>query len=621
MRFTRSTGSNRNEKRAKAISRRRFVQATGVAGAVGIAGCSDFDENGEAGAPDQGGNGGGDDEDLFGISGWVGTADPMNLQFNPYNIETFHGLGIFEDFAAFETRRFIDDGVESWMPRAIGDWTIDEPVEGATVTVTPPTDRTWHDGDAITSEDIYTKLRLDMAFGNAIDQYIDSIEDTGDAVEFTLSQDVNPSVFTHELTAINLDTKRDIYAEWLEQVEDATTEDEINEIVGDLAGWNLEEPVGTSPYALEERSQQEFIYRPHDGHPLADEIDIDGLQVLPHADQGASWQSALSERVDMMAGGTPQETAEEILETDTFDKMFQNIFLIHLAVTFNYDHEVWRDPPVRRAIAYALDRDAATQAGGYVEGEWGRLREPQQDLHGINIGVEAFLDDEFIGTLTDYGYDEQRTDEAAAELESAGYERDSNDMWVDSSGEPLSMDFKVISSFSEFVRAGQSIEEQLTDFGIDVEVITQESTTFFDDLWDGDYDVGTGYWGGGMTPYVMYQKPFYDAPRDFQTTNHPDTVDVPMPVGETSGDVESIDVIDRLDELSTAGDDERVQEITRELAWVYNQTVPQIPIWSRYGQAFINTSDWEWLDLEAYDQKMETAHEELFLRGWPRGRL
>lgn len=91
-----------------------------------------------------------------------------------------------------------------------------------------------------------------------------------------------------------------------------------------------------------------------------------------------------------------------------------------------------------------------------------------------------------------------------------------------------------------------------------------------------------------------------------------------MPVGDPDGSLDTIDVHGLMDELSTNSDEDRNREIVQELAWAYNQSVPQIPIWFRYGQMFLNTSDWEWPDLEALDTKMAFAQEELFRRGWPR---
>ncbi len=607
----------------EALSRRRFVQGAAGAGAVGIAGCAGQDPEGNGGG-NGGGNGNGDpggngsaDGDVFQLVSWLGEADPTRFQFNPYNVESYYGTAIFESFAHFNLQTFIDDGEREWFYRGLEDWSISEPAEGGVVTLHPNSERTWHDGDDVTAEDVYAKLVLDEAFGSLIGDYMDEVEVAGDTVELTLSRDINEEVFEDVLARVDMNTKYDLYEDWIEQLEDASSDEEVDEIMGELATWDLDEPVGTSPYKLAQMSEQSFTFDVHDEHPVGGEMDIEGVEALAHTTNESKWQYALSDECDMMESGTPKETIEGILDTETFDFMMRFHWLNALALTFNHEDDMFGKREVRQALAYLIDRDMATKAGGYEEGDWGQVRNPQEHLHGVYVGEDAWFDDEFLESLNTYGVNEMRTDEATQLLQEAGYERD-GDSWVDESGEPLTIEVDTVGDFGEFVRASQSLEQQLNDFGIQAEVTTGEASTFFDRMYEGDFGMCTGYWGENVHPYDQYQMPFYNAPRNWITTNHPAEVEVPMPVGDPDGSLDTIDVHGLMDELSTSSDEDRNREIVQELAWAYNQSVPQIPIWFRYGQMFLNTSDWEWPDLESLDTKMAFAQEELFRRGWPR---
>ncbi|MFW6241938.1 MAG: hypothetical protein ACOC98_15210, partial [Thermodesulfobacteriota bacterium] len=79
----------------------------------------------------------------------------------------------------------------------------------------------------------------------------------------------------------------------------------------------VDEPVGTGLYYLtrDNMSEQEYIFTPHEDHPVGSEVSIDSITAVRHTSNQSKWEQAIAEEVDMMESGTEQTVTEEILST------------------------------------------------------------------------------------------------------------------------------------------------------------------------------------------------------------------------------------------------------------------------------------------------------------------
>jgi hypothetical protein len=68
---------------------------------------------------------------------------------------------------------------------------------------------------------------------------------------------------------------------------------------------------------------------------------------------------------------------------------------------------------------------------------------------------------------------------------------------------------------------------------------------------------------------------------------------VPYPIGDSEGDLKEVDVSEKVSELAVS-DGEKRAELVRELAWIYNQTIPRIPLALIDRMRFVNTKEWEY---------------------------
>lgn len=148
--------------------------------------------------------------------------------------------------------------------------------------------------------------------------------------------------------------------------------------------------------------------------------------------------------------------------------------------------------PVRQAISDAVDRNYISQAvyNGYA---------PPTDPEGLlvpnftNIASPAALSDKFGGA-----------DPAAAKkaLQAAGYKLGSNGMFSTPSGQPLSVNIKVVTGYTDYISILQIMQSELKAAGIGM-TYTQEAYS----VWASDQDSGNFQFlisSAGYTPIPYY---------------------------------------------------------------------------------------------------------------------
>ena len=142
--------------------------------------------------------------------------------------------------------------------------------------------------------------------------------------------------------------------------------------------------------------------------------------------------------------------------------------------TANFNREPFGDPQVRDALAYAIDREAITQAARF---------------DAATVNQTAIPTDSFWST--DYAPFEHDPERARQLLEEAGVS-------------DLSMGLMVTDEFPETVTAAEVIASQLSEVGIDVEIQSETFATWLDRQGNGDFDAFMLGWLGNLDPFGYY---------------------------------------------------------------------------------------------------------------------
>ncbi len=172
--------------------------------------------------------------------------------------------------------------------------------------------------------------------------------------------------------------------------------------------------------------------------------------------------------------------------------------LVNVSVFINLKDPILKDVNVRRAMAYAIDRDKVSKVGEYGY-------EPPSNQTGIVTPTfNDWLDPNLAKQIN---YNPQK---AISILEQAGYKRSGNGIFQTPDGKPLSFTMINIGGYSDWVASAQIVQEELKAVGIKVTAQNLSSTTYDNNNYTGKFQLSyNGNESGGPTPYYEYRQVLY----------------------------------------------------------------------------------------------------------------
>ncbi|MEX2621440.1 MAG: ABC transporter substrate-binding protein [Egibacteraceae bacterium] len=436
----------------------------------------------------------------------------------------------------------LDENLEP-VPELAEEWDVEE--DGALYRFHLRDDVVWHDGEPFTSEDVrfsFEEVLLDLHSRTAasVGGALDRIETPDDhTVEFHFDEPYAPL-----LQQLDVGEAAIVPQHVFEGA------DSIEEHPG-----STEEPVGTGPFRfVSYEPDSEIILERNPDYfeedlPYLDEV---LMRIIPEdASQVAALEAGEIDYLARVPNADRDRLADdpniEILET------FRGAGAVNcpMTMTFNLDRPTLQDVDVRRAIAYAIDREAVVDQVLFGHG-----LVPEAPLHSGMTWAHP-------GDLDLPGYD---PDQAAQLLEDAGWVlEDGEDVRVAQGvdgvddGTALEISFLAFPTFSEY---GELLRSQLAEVGIDVTVEALEPPAFIERVFtERDFDTNIISFCQGPDPEVGVR-------RQIASDQIGDT-----PFSNAAG-YENERVDELLDEgLSTVGTDERA-EIYREMQEILVDELP-----------------------------------------------
>jgi peptide/nickel transport system substrate-binding protein len=280
----------------------------------------------------------------------------------------------------------------------------------------------------------------------------------------------------------------------------------------------------------------------------------------------------LARQVDYATHGFPPATEAQFIADGT--RIIRGPLYTGPALYFNMTIHPFEVPEFRQALAYAIDRDE----NGFVSlAESGKR---QVLMSGFADSVaETWLTDETKAALDHYDYDLAKAEEILTEL---GFSRDSDGVWLDDTGARMEFELTAPAEFADWSAAAENVAEQLTEFGI---ATTFRGVNFQQhpvDMRAGDFVMAIQAWGAA-NPHPSFA---YDA--DFNAYNGGGGEAVtggagmawPLVQQTSQGEM---DLGAMTIAAGSGGDEEGQKETINQLALAYNELLPQIPLWERYG--------------------------------------
>lgn len=465
---------------------------------------------------------------------------------------------------------------QSWLPLAGDSW---EWLDDTTLRVNLHQGAVWSDGSPFTSQDVIDTFTIRRLLGSSEWNFMNEIVAVDDnTVDFIL--DEPSTTFPRRVLsrAVSIRASSN-YGEWADRVRDLLDQgldsdsDEWSALLEEFNAYRPEDMVVLGPYKIDQDSvtESQMILNKNETSFMADWVNFDRI-VNFNGETPDVTVLVLAREVDYATHGFPPATEAQFIADGT--RIIRGPLYTGPALYFNMTIHPFEMPEFRQALAYAIDRDE----NGFVSLADSGKR--QLLMTGFADSVaDTWLTDDTKAALNHYDYDVAKAEEILLGL---GFSRDSDGVWLDDTGARMEFELTAPAEFADWSAAAENVAEQLTDFGI---VTTFRGVNFQQhptDVRAGDFQMAIRNWGAA-NPH-----PSFAFDTDFNSYNGGGGEGVTGGSGMSWPLVQSTS-LGELDlgaltiEAGSGGDDAAQAATVNTLALAYNELLPQIPLWERYG--------------------------------------
>jgi peptide/nickel transport system substrate-binding protein len=465
---------------------------------------------------------------------------------------------------------------QSWLPLAGDSW---EWTDDTHLQVKLHEGAVWSDGSDFTSKDVIDTFLIRRLMGASEWDFMSDVVALDDyTIEFQLIEPSTtfPRRVLSRLVSIRASSN---YGQWADQVRDLIDQgldsesDEWAALLEEFNAYRPEDMVVLGPFKIDQASvtESQMILNKNETSFMADWVAFDRI-VNFNGETPDVTPLVLARQVDYATHGFPPATEAQFVADGT--RIIRGPLYTGPALYFNMTIHPFEMPEFRQALAYAIDRDE----NGFVS--LGQSGKRQVLMTGFADSVaETWLTDDTKAALDHYDYDVAKAEEILLGL---GFSRDADGVWLDDTGARLEFDLTAPAEFADWSAAAENLAGQLTAFGI--------STTFrgvnFEqhpvDVRAGDFQLAIRNWGAA-NPHPSFA---YDT--NFRSYNGGGGEGVTggsgmsWPLVQTTS-MGEFDLDAMITESGSGGDEAPQAEIVNQLALAYNELLPQIPLWERFG--------------------------------------
>jgi peptide/nickel transport system substrate-binding protein len=330
-------------------------------------------------------------------------------------------------------------------------------------------------------------------------------------------------------------------------------------------------PVGSGPFKMGSCSPQVIKYTKNGDYWQAGKPTIETIYYPAFTSNDPANQQLASGKAQWGSQFIPNIQTFYVSKSDHHHYWFPPT--VNVSLFINNKDPILKDVAVRRAMAYAIDRQKVSEIGEYGY-------EPASNQTGIVTPTfSSWLDQNLAKQVN---YDPQK---ATSILQAAGYKK-KNGLFYTPDGKPLSFTMINIGGYSDWVASAQIVQENLKKIGIKVTPENLSSTTYDADNYAGKFQLSyNGNLSGGPAPYYELRQLLYSKNS--------------APIGENAAtnweryENPAVDAL--IDAYAATADPAKQHEIVRKLQKVMVDDIPVIPVtegvdWYQYNTE--NHSGW-----------------------------
>jgi peptide/nickel transport system substrate-binding protein len=485
-------------------------------------------------------------------------------------------LGIYQDL--MEPSLFIYMwATGEWLPLAGAEWSL---VDDTTIEVKLIEGAAWSDGSAFTSQDVVDTFDIVRLLNQTVWRYLSEVTAVDDTtVRFILNEPTNIGPrYVLRNTRIHASS---VYGEWAQRTRDlvaaGSTPDgeDWQAALTEFNQFRPEEIVVLGPYQIDPASITEstLILNKVPTSYWADTVRFDRI-VNYNGETPTITPLVLSGDVDYATHGFPPATVQEFMAQGY--RIIRPPIYNGPVVGFNHTIHPFEMKEFRQAIAYAIDRAQNAQVSMAESGV------PVEWMTGMSDNfADMWLTEEVKAQLNTYEYDPAMAEEL---LTGIGFTRDSDGVWLDDTGARIEVEYLFQAEFADWSASARNACEQLTAFGIACTGRSITFTQFNPDIWAGNFELASMSWGAGDPhphfSYVQNLRTFNEAMSGLGDVTRPG---MSFDLNVTTEALGELDLNALIDASAVGADVEAQKEAIGQLAIAYNELLPAVPLWERYG--------------------------------------
>lgn len=457
---------------------------------------------------------------------------------------------------------------DTWVPYLATEWDIVPPDR---LTVHLREGVRWSDGSDFTAQDVQDTFRVLRLMDATIWNYLDRVEisDTH-TVNFYMA---TPSALVERLVLRENIRASSVYGTWAAQVQDLVemgkdeSAPEWQDLRADFEAYRPSELVTSGPYRIDAAS-----------------ITTEAVKLVKNP---TAWNAAQAEFecVRIYNGEMPVIAPLVISKaidyaTHGFSPYWETRFISEgfrilrpptywgPALYFNHAVYPFNVKGVRQAMAHVIDRaeNGEVSLGG----------------SGVAVEYESGFSDVltplWMTDVTPLNQYTQSTVSATAILTELGFTQSLTDgVWITDRGERMVYTLTYPAEYGDWSAAAQHAAEQLTTFGISV---TTQAVPFWQhpgEVDQGNFQLAIRDWGAG-NPH-----PYFSFEQDFFVNNLYASPGISFPLTQTTDCCGEIDLEQEIYECADGLDEETHKTKVTRIARAFNEVLPILPLWERYG--------------------------------------
>ena len=501
----------------------------------------------------------------------------------------FIGPGIYQDLAELPMF-FYKWATSEYIPLLGTDYKVEPPDK---IRVMLRKGVQWSDGNEFTAQDIIATFALARLQNFQVWNYLGTVEAVDDfTVLFTMVKPALPAVRMVLKQRIAPAAVYGQFAADAQKLFDAgkTNQDqEWKDLQTKLLEFRPEQRVVTGPYnikSLDDVNEARLTMYKEPTSFWADKVKFDQVYIY-QGETPVITPLVMAQQVDYATHGFAPATEKAFQELGV--RILRPPIFSGPAIAFNYKIHPFELPEFRKAVAHAINMDENATVS------LGQSAKRQMYMTGVsdNFIVNWLTGDQLAG-MDPYEYN---PDKAAEYLESAGFTKGADGVWVDDKGVKCEYELIVPAEYADWSAAAENAAAQLTKFGIKTVMRGVTFTQIQDQVNKGDFQLAIRGWGSGDPhPYFSIRAGFFNDNPAAQKDGDPNLPGIAYALQRTLADGREVDLEQMIIDCPTGLDTEAQKARVYELVKIFNQELPRVPLWERYGnnpvQDGLHTTGW-----------------------------